>query len=499
MAEDITPYLPSFRHLFAVSDLHMGGPPGGQIFQSAQIFANFVQRAIARSGEGPAVLVLNGDTFDLLARGDRRTIQVESVIGAMQEIRREPSFQPVWRALERWVGGDRRHLVFVLGNHDVELAFPHVQGWLRAALAPSEEVRCRLHFATQGFGYSCQVAGGWVHCLHGNGFDKHNRLDFDPLTQLIRAMLLHEANPRQHWKPNFGTHLVVNRLNDLKQRYPFIDLLKPERPLVMDFLRALDLAIYRDLAAYTKQLTYDATKRRVRLLGQEGPDMEGDLEAMDGAWQDPDGERVRFRRQAELDLAQGRDPRFLDMDADEQELLGGRLSLFSPRRGTRIEGLRRKLCSFLPADRSFHLEEGDYIMQALRHKIGDAVRVVIAGHTHLARHGLLFPDHDKGCHYLNTGTWASLIQLPVELVQDQQRHAFRAVCDLFRQGSLSRLLQHRIPAAGGSRPLVEPRCHVAWVRDEDGALRVDLCRVEETGEIRPLPLSGDNSRGDVQP
>src|SRR6185369_11621448 len=91
--------------------------------------------------------------------------------------------------------------------------------------------RARVVLAMDGTGYACTVGGKRVLCVHGNDADAWNPVDQDALHTVIRALKGGLTLPE--WQPNAGTRLVIDIMNQIKSRFPMVDLLKPEtKPVV---------------------------------------------------------------------------------------------------------------------------------------------------------------------------------------------------------------------------------------------------------------------------
>jgi hypothetical protein len=58
---------PEFKQLHVVSDLHLGGPCGFQIFNQGQVLASFIELVALREPKENVASVLNGDIVDFLA------------------------------------------------------------------------------------------------------------------------------------------------------------------------------------------------------------------------------------------------------------------------------------------------------------------------------------------------------------------------------------------------------------------------------------------------
>ena len=54
-----------FDELYVISDLHIGGQPGFQIFDQGDLLSRFIDYVTARPGK--VGLVINGDSVDFLA------------------------------------------------------------------------------------------------------------------------------------------------------------------------------------------------------------------------------------------------------------------------------------------------------------------------------------------------------------------------------------------------------------------------------------------------
>ncbi|HEU4539057.1 MAG TPA: hypothetical protein VFS00_33280, partial [Polyangiaceae bacterium] len=138
--------------------------------------------------------------------------------------------------------------------------------------------------------------------------------------------------------------------------------------------------------------------------------------------------------------------------------------------------LRDTLIEWARGDRTFDLEPppaDDPTFVVYDEEVGADVDVVITGHTHLERarrrrHG--------GGVYFNSGTWADLLELSPELLDDGG--AFLALLGALREGS---------------RPALEPfllrRRTVVSVVDAGGVVACGLARVGDDGRAAPVANS----------
>lgn len=476
--------------LHVVSDLHLGGIQGHQIFNQGRALAALIDHLGAAPARRRVGLVLNGDIVDFLA--DRNATYLDP-LGAADKLRlifEDPAFRPVWDALARFTRTPDRVLALVLGNHDVELALPGVREVLLARLCGQDEgARGRVRIAMDGDGYACEVGGRRVLCVHGNQADPWNPVDFDALHEVSDAVASGRKPPA--WEPNAGTRLVVDVMNPVKMDFPFVDLLKPETAAVPAVLLAVGVEQQAPLAKFARivvQRLYDQGRLATGFLGSQAIGELTDARALEllirpATWQDPTPRRaiawegIDWLRQATEDDARGYRPvDLVDVSAGETLGLGGLLLDRLQRRDPR-ENLREALVSFLERDRSFDVHaEDETFLQLDGHEKTASADCVIAGHTHLARR---LPRRSGRGVYFNSGTWIRLIQLTPAMLTPE---GFRPVYQALRAGTLEAL--DAIPG------LVQQRRTVVaiWV-DEEGAVHGELRSALEAPEEGDPPRS----------
>ena len=151
--------LAKFEEIHVISDLHMGGKPGGQILRETARLANFIRRVVTLRPDERLALVLNGDVIDTLAEDIAGYVAVDEAESTLLRIMGYASFVPVWDALAEFVHADKRTLVFVIGNHDIEIAFPSVQRLIIERLsAGNDAAKARIEFSALGAGFACRSA-----------------------------------------------------------------------------------------------------------------------------------------------------------------------------------------------------------------------------------------------------------------------------------------------------------------------------------------------------
>ena len=258
--------------LLVVSDLHLcsgGDAVTGRFsrrenFLEADAFRAFLEHH-RPTREGSALLVLNGDIFDFLRidavpRSDQefnewaraltdlgaprdidtlrrlswregryglRTDDYKSVWKLLRIMRGHPTF---FASLGWWVSHGGR-IVFVKGNHDLELYWPLVQRAVRsliAAHAPQAPIETLVLFCDAAL----RVAN--VYIEHGHRFERHTAVEGGPV----------RPNGRELSYP-LGSQVnryVINRLEGLE---PFLDNVKPQTKLLWSVLRRHPLKVLR--------------------------------------------------------------------------------------------------------------------------------------------------------------------------------------------------------------------------------------------------------------
>ena len=205
------------------------GAPGFQILRETKRLANYILRLARQRPQGTLALVLNGDVFDTLAEDVIGYVAVDDAEATVQRIMDDASFAPIWQAMAVFVKLEGRKLVFVIGNHDIEIALPPVQRLILSRLAAKDALaRTRIEFATAGAGFTCMVGNSRVFCIHGNEVDGWNYNRYEDLAKLARRMNAGLSLAQEEWHPNAGTKMVKEVMNSVKRTYAWIDLLKPE-------------------------------------------------------------------------------------------------------------------------------------------------------------------------------------------------------------------------------------------------------------------------------
>jgi UDP-2,3-diacylglucosamine pyrophosphatase LpxH len=458
-----------FDELFVISDLHISVDPHSSIFGSPDQLKVLVEHAAACAKERRVGLIINGDFLDLLACPAAEHFNAERTVDWLAEFAEEGhAFNRVFKALRGFAEVENARLVVVLGNHDVELSLPAATEALLTLLTSSPAARGRTLLQFDGCGFRCRVGARTVLCLHGNEYDPWNVLDYEALRAWKRDHA-RARNPRA-LSANAGTRMVIEVVNVAKSKgLPFIDLLKPEEgalPRVIAALQvlrpSLDLGtmLNAGMGIYQRKRE-DEERMRRGVLGPSAPHVRrvpstgGDLLEI-----------------AEMHHVAGRFP--LDV-ADTAPLLGPIDWLRAKTQEGALASLRASLVRVTRDDSTFILTEPDATFERVRDGVGDDVSVTIAGHTHLARDIAFGLKQNR--RYLNTGTWARLIQVHPSFLAPEH-------FDAFLEALLSPTLDDLERVRVDGRALVIHRRTVAHLRAQmDGQTSVSLRHVPD----RPNP------------
>jgi UDP-2,3-diacylglucosamine pyrophosphatase LpxH len=164
-----------------LSDAHVGGPAGSDIFESAAELAALL-RDLSRH-RGPVELVLAGDFFDLLRMGDSGRGE-DGVIATIAR----PEYQELFAALRAFAAAPGCQVVYVAGNHDSEV-------WWNTSIQRSlQEAGLVDVFALSYSACFQSLPEQLIYCEHGNQFDPANTLiDYaNPLDTPVGAHVMTE-------------------------------------------------------------------------------------------------------------------------------------------------------------------------------------------------------------------------------------------------------------------------------------------------------------------
>jgi UDP-2,3-diacylglucosamine pyrophosphatase LpxH len=252
---------------FIISDLHLGQNDDFDIFKAVgkeEAFDAFLK--FCASQEGPVELVINGDFVDFL---QLKPWDAYAKPSAAKDIAVEKAraiaagHARVFKALGTFLSDPKHRLVVLLGNHDVELAYDEVWAIIRDAIIGSTPAKGILEFKSRVTQYNFTVDGVRVHVQHGN--------IGDPWNEILYRELFDNAEKNSGFKHPPGTLLVYEIMNDFKERFRFVDMLKPEIPAVPLLLARLEPSgaaqLPKATLAYLRSLKSGFVGRLRRWLG----------------------------------------------------------------------------------------------------------------------------------------------------------------------------------------------------------------------------------------
>lgn len=381
--------------LFVISDLHLGGEPGFQMCSvpGRSRLAGFIRYVAAQKGAGQDVhLVLNGDIVDFLAEKEFSSFTNDDAVARAKLGRIIANTREVWDSLRDFVASGSR-LTVMLGNHDIELSLP---GARRLLLETIGTGRVEFIYDNQA------LVEGPVLIEHGNRYDRWNVVSHGVL-RAIRSSMSRGESPIEYLGPP-GSQLVKSVMNPIKEKYPFVDLLKPENSGMLPILAVLEPSAMKcvlQLAALAAQ----STEAR---FDENGIPLDYQNIAAVGSHFPARDEALALA----LTLAGIDDPQNISAIGEAKgfwERLKGAAS--ETAKQMQLDMLLRALRYFADTDRQAFdvgVEGGDYLSPA-NAAAAKGHQVVIYGHTHLAKRVRLSTPETI---YLNTGTWANLMKVP---------------------------------------------------------------------------------------
>jgi 3',5'-cyclic AMP phosphodiesterase CpdA len=159
-----------------LSDTHIGGADGTEIFESAPELTALITEVADHAG--PVELVLLGDFLDVERMGHTGQVNDQVTATLMR-----PEYAELFDSLRRFRGASAHHVTYVIGNHDAEL-------WWNLPL----QRLIRDHGLVDEFALSYaarfeSLDDQLIYGEHGNQFDPTNRFtDYsDPLDTPIGA------------------------------------------------------------------------------------------------------------------------------------------------------------------------------------------------------------------------------------------------------------------------------------------------------------------------
>ncbi|HEX2228999.1 MAG TPA: metallophosphoesterase [Candidatus Binatia bacterium] len=450
------------KNLFVVSDLHLGGSPeaGGRPgFQMCSAagrarLAEFIDYiADQRTSNHDIRLVLAGDIVDFLAEEEFETFTGDENLARKKLERIMERTGEVWHALANLVTSGVK-LTLLLGNHDIELSLS----------APRNLLLDRLGSGNVEFIYDNQAfTDGPVIIEHGNRYDSWNVIDHDALREVRSALSRRETPPK--FDCPAGSLMVVNIMNRIKSRFPFVDLLKPEDAALLPLLAVLDPSSLKEatkaIGLWRKQSKVEFDRDGVPIDVANIASSAGNDEAAIDLAMELYGEHhgdISFVDDARnfYDLWQ-----LARTNKDKDAQL---LKLYTALRA-RAESTWQTL--------DVNCETEQFINPA-KAAAARGFKVVVFGHTHLVKR---VPLDAKDSVYLNTGTWADLMQVPEAVLNGDEPAAKRQLENFVNDLAANQLETWRRQVPTFARIDL----------DSDAVTSADVYFFDGANHVRPVP------------
>lgn len=396
--------MPQADEIVVISDLHISTERGAGLFQADEELAGFLawlQREVR-----PCSLFLNGDVLDflVLADGDDASDALDLTKAAPRTKRMVENHEEVFRALSLLAKSPDHKVVVLAGNHDPELVLTEVQDAVEAALERlgGSPGKVAITWLAHGLAARADVGAAEVIIEHGDIYDAWNKIDHETLRREL--MLVSRGIDPRHRKlplrllgldiryaPPPGSELV-GLLRDVRRKFPWVDLLKPEAALLPLVYANVNLNPLADGG------------RQARLLGLIRQYGRMNSRSIVSEARRLMSRRTLYRAPAE----ETNNSRFEQwLQSVEQKQTRGLIREWSV--GTQIELLVPHLRQISTADSFFNPDAPDAVARDTAFMMEQGADVVINGHTHAAK--AYTPPGAKGL-YLNSGTWARLMRLP---------------------------------------------------------------------------------------
>lgn len=454
------------RRIFVISDLHIGGNEHPMLGHP-EILEDFLNRLAAQSQmrNDELELVINGDFIDFLAHppGEAWTSnEHDAVLKFKSVVKGAPH---LFAALRRCATNMSRFTV-LLGNHDIELAYPKVRDALLHELGLDTH-RSLLLFNNEAYRV------GDLLIEHGNRYDAWNAIDHNGLRQIVSSCSRGEQPPSD-FNTCPGSRLVQEVINPLKHRYQFIDLLKPEDKLVVLLLTTIEPQLRGDLGkllngatSYARQVyrkalwtltSVDRQPGQRQLVSRE--DSVDSNEWIPREVIDTFSDEMAIEERSRRLVSTGGNMQKRFLKDDDEESLALLLKQGREPAPDRLRKLQIALRNKLRGDDSFiETDETGPEFAAAREMIQERVaKAVVMGHTHLAREIKV-----KDGWYINTGTWADLISLDRALLDDSE-HARIRFFDWLHRLATNRLEDIRVCEPGYSAVSLDRQGYLQSIR-----------------------------------
>lgn len=203
------------KNIYVISDVELGQGDNFDDFKDEAALIRFINRISDTTGEN--LLIFNGDTFDFLKMPfqENFTHHITEKISLWKINRIIETYPKIFQAMKSFLQKRGNNIIFIIGNHDLDLIWPSVQERLQKVLNKKN-----LQFI---FEYENED----VHIEHGHQVDYLYKVDRKtPFLKYKGQTLLNIP---------FGYMAVTKYFIELKKEFPIEEKLYPRHQVFESF------------------------------------------------------------------------------------------------------------------------------------------------------------------------------------------------------------------------------------------------------------------------
>lgn len=202
--------------IYIISDTEIGRQDVMDDFSDDTQLIDFIVRIGHQENDPRVTLILNGDIFDFLKMGykDSYPVSITEDISMWKLEEAIRAHKSIFIALKDFVGNPRHSLLFIIGNHDADLAWPALQKALRGELIHGNRIKFDYWYENPD-----------IHVEHGNLIDPF--FTIDPLKPIINY------KGKRILSLPWGAQASSSHLVKIKSQFPKEEQLYP-KPLALE-------------------------------------------------------------------------------------------------------------------------------------------------------------------------------------------------------------------------------------------------------------------------
>lgn len=196
--------------LYFISDIEMGRGDIMDDFSDDYLLVDFIEKITPQNSHEKISLVLLGDIFDYMKMGYKGTYPryITEEISVWKTDQIINSHKNVFTALKNFLKKDNTEVLFIIGNHDADLAWPKVQKRIKETLRSHRQIK-----------FAYQYRHKDIHAEHGHLMDPFYIINTKkPVINFKKQQILNLP---------WATHACFSHLIDIKKKYPREESLYP--------------------------------------------------------------------------------------------------------------------------------------------------------------------------------------------------------------------------------------------------------------------------------